>query len=362
MPEIIVKLGEEVVNKYFFDKEILNIGRARDNDIIIENLAVSRNHARIRLTNGKYVLTDLNSANGTFVNGVRITKTEIMHNDVITVGKHNLLFVNKPLSEEQIISDAFGADRTMIVDRAPCGLLVVTTGKQRGQEFKLSKHENHIGRSADNDIRLHDWFVSKHHCVIIKQGNNYFIKDLGSWRGVFVNNQPIKDTQLKEGDDIKLGATHLTFHLRVEEPLRITGRVPKELAYEEVREALSPLAAEPTSLEAEMGEEVVLPEAASAIPELPPEIKGEEVIAEVGIPEKAFIIVEEKEEMAVVEAATKREEKKEKKEKRKRVKEIEENHQKEIKLWESALKNKSPIIRREAARNLKKLTGKNYEY
>ncbi|MCD6385058.1 FHA domain-containing protein, partial [Candidatus Sumerlaeota bacterium] len=90
MTEIIVKLGDNVVHKYFFDKDILNIGRARDNDIVIENLAVSRNHARIRRVEGKYILTDLNSANGTFVNGVRITKTEIMHNDVITIGKHNL--------------------------------------------------------------------------------------------------------------------------------------------------------------------------------------------------------------------------------------------------------------------------------
>ena len=43
MPELIVKLGDSVVHKYFFDKDILSIGRARDNDVVIENLSVSRN-------------------------------------------------------------------------------------------------------------------------------------------------------------------------------------------------------------------------------------------------------------------------------------------------------------------------------
>lgn len=76
MPEIVVSLGDNVVHKYFFEKDVLSIGRGRDNDIVIENLAVSRNHSRIKRQNGKYVLIDLNSANGTYVNGVKITKTE----------------------------------------------------------------------------------------------------------------------------------------------------------------------------------------------------------------------------------------------------------------------------------------------
>ncbi len=382
MPEIIVKLGENVVHKYFFDKDILNIGRARDNDIVIENLAVSRNHARIRRMNGKYILTDLNSANGTFVNGVRITKTEILHNDVISIGKHNLIFINRPLSDEEIISDAFGADRTLIVDRAPTAVLVVTTGKQKGQEFKITKAETTIGRANDNDIKLHDWFVSKRHAQIIKQGNNYFIKDLGSWRGIFVNGQLVKDAQLKEGDDIKLGATHLTFHLHSEEMLKITGRVPKELAYEEAEEAAEAPAAMSTPVEEsvqvelagissaeepelevgfeKLGEEEEMAPAEISLPEIE-EQKIEQVSG--AIPEESIAVPEEaapaatpQEEVAVVESKAEEQvaQSAETTEKSKVLKEIE--------IWEKALKNKSPIIRREAVRMLKKLTGKDYEY
>jgi len=90
MPEIIVKLGEAVVQKYSFDKEAMRVGRGRDNDIVLENLQVSRNHAEIRKENDRFVLVDLQSANGTFINGVRVSKTEILDNDVVAIGKHQL--------------------------------------------------------------------------------------------------------------------------------------------------------------------------------------------------------------------------------------------------------------------------------
>ena len=125
MAEIIVKLGGNVVQKYIFDKEVISIGRARDNDIVIENLSVSRNHSRIRLKDDRYILTDLNSANGTYVNGVKVTRTELVNNDVITIGKHKLHFVDKPVSDEQVILDAFGADKTMLVEKASTAKLVI---------------------------------------------------------------------------------------------------------------------------------------------------------------------------------------------------------------------------------------------
>ncbi len=380
MAEIVVKLGENVIHKYFVDKDILNIGRARDNDIVIENLAVSRNHARIRRMEGKYILTDLNSANGTFVNGVRITKTEIMHNDVLTIGKHNLIFINKPLSDEQIISDAFGAERTMIVDRTPSGMLVVTTGKQKNQEFKITKHETFIGRSANNDIRIHDWFVSKTHAQIVKEGSTHFIKDLGSWRGVFINGEPIKDSQLKDGDDIKLGATHLTFHIKTEEPLRLKGRVPRELGYEEREEEESEfeevageknLAGVKTPVSEQdiedgrvsMGEAFEQHDLEIGFEKLD---EDEEELKELEDYEKD--LAQFSDEMAEIFVSYNEPESEDKKEEAETpvVEEAEdtpdeEQLQKEIAMWEKALENKSELIRREAVRMLKKLTGKDYD-
>lgn len=234
MPEIIVKLGENIVHKYVFDKEIMSVGRARDNDIVIENLSVSRNHARIRKEGDRFILTDLNSANGTFVNGVRVTRVEIVNDDIVTVGKHKLHFIDKKQSDEEIIGEAFGAERTMLVDRTQVGQLIVSKGKQKDQEFKIAKYETYIGRASDNDVRLHDWFVSKKHAVIIRQGTNFFIKDLGSWRGTMVNGKNVRDCELKDGDEIQLGTTALNFKLEGEGAVpQITGRVPQEIGYDD---------------------------------------------------------------------------------------------------------------------------------
>lgn len=236
MPEIIVKLGENVVHKYYFDKDVISIGRARDNDIVIENLAVSRNHARIRRENAHFVLTDLNSANGTYVNGVRVTKTEVMNDDVVTVGKHYLHFVNKDMSDEQIISDAFGAERTMIVEKVANASLTIAKGKQQGEQFNITKYETFVGRASDNDIRLHDWFVSKKHAVIVRQGHKFFIRDLGSWRGTMVNGKQIKDTELKDGDMLAFGTTQLEFKMQSDEVALLEGRKPVEMLGEDVPE------------------------------------------------------------------------------------------------------------------------------
>jgi len=215
MPEIIVKLGERIIHRYFFDKDLLRIGRARDNDIVIENLSVSRNHARIKREDGHYYLTDLNSANGTLVNGVRVTKTEVFHNDQVAVGKHVLLFLaaeeQGPSGAEPQAPPPGEAPEPEPPPSGQIGVLAVTKGKQAGQEFRVQKAETFIGRASENDVRIHDWFVSKKHAVIIRDGKNFILRDLDSWRGTTVNGNSIREIDLKEGDEIVFGTTVLAF-------------------------------------------------------------------------------------------------------------------------------------------------------
>ncbi len=231
MAMIIVKLGDTVIQQYEINKDVISIGRARDNDIIVENLSVSRNHSRIRYQDGNYILTDLNSANGCFVNGVKVTKTELADDDIISIGKHKLHFVNKA-STSAIASRANEAPPPAAppvegsVDLAAMGAddqdglvaaLVVTRGKQANQIFRLDKAETTIGRANENDVRLHDWFVSKKHAVIVKEGGNHTLRDLGSWRGTTLNGDPVKEAVLQEEDELIFGTTVLQFKVGPEE-------------------------------------------------------------------------------------------------------------------------------------------------
>ncbi|MDX2177759.1 MAG: FHA domain-containing protein [Candidatus Sumerlaeia bacterium] len=224
MPEIIVKLGDKVVHRYFFDKDVVSIGRARDNDIVVENLSVSRNHARIRRSDGKFILTDLNSANGTLVNSVRITKHEVCEGDVIQIGKHLLYFSERtsPAAESGAPVAAAPADNDD--NLGPPGMIEVVKGRQAAQRFKVGKAETSIGRANDNDIRLHDWFVSKRHAVIVRRGKKFFLRDLQSWRGTTVNNQPVRaEIEIKNGDEIVTAGTTV---------LRFRDHIPPELELE----------------------------------------------------------------------------------------------------------------------------------
>lgn len=235
MPELVLKLGDNVLQNYVFDKDVMSIGRSRDNDIVVENLSVSRNHARIRRQNGKYVLTDLNSANGTYVNGVRVSKTEIVDNDIVTIGKHKLLFSDKVVDEDQVIGDAFGADRTVIVERNSVPVLCIVDGKLKGQEFQLTKFETSIGKAPSNDIVLgDDWFLGKKQAVMVRRGNaEYELHDMGGFRKSKVNGEEVKDPQLlKPGDVIEFGNTRCVFQLSSEMP-EASGRVPQEMSLED---------------------------------------------------------------------------------------------------------------------------------
>jgi hypothetical protein len=84
-------------------------------------------------------------------------------------------------------------------------MLRVTRGKQKDQIFELSKVENKIGRAADNEVRLGDWFVSKHHAEIVRKGMVYVVRDLASWRHTMVNGQIVDEQVLKPGDEIQFG-------------------------------------------------------------------------------------------------------------------------------------------------------------
>ena len=90
MLTILFKFNEKVLKTIESDKNEIMIGRNAENDIVVENLAVSKLHARIVKQDEAYYIEDLNSTNGTYLNKIRITKKDLKDNDIISVGKHSL--------------------------------------------------------------------------------------------------------------------------------------------------------------------------------------------------------------------------------------------------------------------------------
>ena len=112
MARLILTLGGQVMAEYNMTKERYTIGRLPDNDVRIDNPAVSGHHSLIINILNDSFLEDLNSTNGTYVNGKLIKKHALQHNDVITIGHHQLKFVSSAVEEEE--DDEFA--RTMIID------------------------------------------------------------------------------------------------------------------------------------------------------------------------------------------------------------------------------------------------------
>jgi pSer/pThr/pTyr-binding forkhead associated (FHA) protein len=111
MARLILSLDSQVMAEYNMNKERYTIGRLPDNDIRIDNPAVSGHHSLIINILNDSFLEDLNSTNGTYVNGKLIKKHALQHGDTITVGHHQLRFVDTPAVEGE--QDEF--EKTMVI-------------------------------------------------------------------------------------------------------------------------------------------------------------------------------------------------------------------------------------------------------
>jgi len=125
MIELVVKLGERVIEEARIDKEVVNIGRDPGCDITLDNLGVSRQHAQIRIVQGRYLLADNHSTNGTFLNGRPIQSAEISPGDLIQVGKFHMTF---QVVEEEASWQSFDINQTIAMPSLGSALPLEPTG------------------------------------------------------------------------------------------------------------------------------------------------------------------------------------------------------------------------------------------
>jgi len=115
MAKLILSMEGVVLHEYPLDKERMTIGRKPHNDVVIDNLAVSGEHASIVTILNDSFLEDMDSTNGVMVNGVGIKKHFLQTNDVIEIGKYKLKYINEQQGPQATTEDF---ERTMVM-RAP---------------------------------------------------------------------------------------------------------------------------------------------------------------------------------------------------------------------------------------------------
>lgn len=373
MAEITIKLGDHIVQTQNFSGDLLRIGRSRENDVVLENLSVSRHHVQIRLFEGNYVLFDMNSSNGTYLNGVRITRRELQDGDEITMGKYVLSWRDQSEAATMIVP----RDKTPEAPPKPAppqsgrseAWLKVESGPLKEREFSVVRFETTLGKSPKCDIVLtDDWLLAKQQAIILRKGNDEFeVEDLGGIRRVKVNGKAIeRAAPLRTGDKLEVGVTRLTFYSTAsdhrttpaqmllkpppaeeENPLpqgpdaqaadgrsAAVGSAAEEPALEELFE---PPSGRNPVVPAEMEQELV-----HAGPSSEPNSRDGSLVRSDADSSHGY---------TPASAATPGP----------LVVEIHEDDSQEVKMWKAALASSSPAIRRQAARILKKLTGSDYD-
>src|SRR5262245_38058637 len=122
MPKLIVSIDGVVIKEVTLAKDRTTLGRRPYNDIVVDNLAISGEHAVLHMIGGDVYLEDLNSTNGTYVNGRAIKKQALEQNDIIEVGKYKIRFVAGAAAPSPA-----GAAPPRVVAPTPSGLLPLST-------------------------------------------------------------------------------------------------------------------------------------------------------------------------------------------------------------------------------------------
>ena len=233
MARLILSLDSQVMAEYNMNKERYTIGRLPDNDIRIDNGAVSGHHSLIINILNDSFLEDLNSTNGTYVNGKLIKKHALQHGDVITVGHHQLRFAEDDEAQDEFEKtmviqpsqrpvDKIRHVREVVTNAAPDvsatasrkaigngtqikkAKLQVLSGAFAGRELELSKALTTLGRPG---IQV---------AAITRRAEGYFIVHVDSGKSddfPLVNGSPIgaQATRLNDNDVIQLAGVKMGF-------------------------------------------------------------------------------------------------------------------------------------------------------
>ncbi len=215
MPKLIVSIDGVVIKEVTLAKDRTTLGRRPYNDIVVDNLAISGEHAVLHMIGGDVYLEDLNSTNGTYVNARAIKKQALEHNDVIEVGKYKVRYLATTVGTENT-----SAVRTVVAPapsgpiplstaptvQAPLGggtagvaVIRVLSGSGAGRELSLQKVVTTIGKPG---VAV---------AAVTRRLHGYVVAPIDG--GTALNGEPLgaEAVALQDGDVLELGGTRMQF-------------------------------------------------------------------------------------------------------------------------------------------------------
>jgi pSer/pThr/pTyr-binding forkhead associated (FHA) protein len=230
MPKFLLQFDGAVI-KEIPAKEELTVGRKPDNDIVIDNPAVSGHHCKIVQVGDSFFVEDLDSTNGVFLNAKKIAKSGIQNNDVIGIAKHALKFIDdRPQTPSLAGSKPGSADATMLISpqkqqelaaaatsaaqRKPA-VIRVLKGVVDHLEFELKNRSTYIGKSERVQIKIKGTGLfgsaPESAAMIAQNQDGYFLVPVKEGY-VKLNGKALNQKeQLRDGDVIQAGRTTLKF-------------------------------------------------------------------------------------------------------------------------------------------------------
>jgi len=226
---LLVTKDKKQVVKVAVTGNLFVIGRAPDCGLPLDESLASRQHAEIVFERGTYSIRDRGSRNGTLVNGEKIAgNRELKDGDEIEIGGTKLKFIWDKSRED----DEDDEDKTRVASiadlakKAPGQQVVVKKekgnfqvklrvidGPLQGGVFRDWESPLTIGRGLENNVVLLDDAVSTSQAQIVQEGDAYYIVDLKSSNGTFLDGIKVQKTQLSNGQKIRIGVSTLVFDL-----------------------------------------------------------------------------------------------------------------------------------------------------
>ena len=211
--ELVVRRPGQPERRMVLGPGVTHLGRAEDNDLVLPDIGVSRRHARIVVEAGGVRFEDLGSGNGTFVAGKRVEQHDIEDGDEISVEPFTLSFhfhagPGPSLEDDETLR----APQLDGLAGAPARL-VTLAGHRLSPVYPVGSAPVAMGRSEARDIVLFDPAASLNHTRVELRGDGWWVRDLGSANGTFVNGERMAERRLSPGDIIRIGATEFRFEI-----------------------------------------------------------------------------------------------------------------------------------------------------